>query len=562
VTNSYPRLQAPLPALRFEPEAFQLSDTRIMGRQSAGESFLRAAVEASSGEILLGFGPNPKSGEVFQSMVRNMDASVRALWTGSDDLRTFSRLGSIHMPDPSLAEQARLRVRAGSAAYSITGVTHTLSSLSAMRMLAEIPMAPIMPWDGLICTSCAVKSVIDQIFGAQDEYARWKFGTSQKLQRPEMPIIPLGVHADNFVFNEGTRSKARADIGVSDNEVVFLFFGRLSFHAKAHPFQMYTALEDAAHETGQKIVLLQCGWFSNEFIENAFKDGAARFSPGVRHLWLDGRKEDDRKTAWAASDAFLSLSDNIQETFGLTVIEAMAAGLPVIASDWDGYKDIVASGDSGYLVPTVAPETAVGDDLALKHVSGVLDYDRYIGSCSQMIAISQRELRHAITRLVRAPDLRRRMGASGRVRARLKFEWKEVLRQYQGLWAELRVRREKWQNDRKPQLRGRMAEQLPPFMLFSGYATHTLSGRARVRRVATPHTLADILDHPLFTFSKELIPGHDVLHGVLQHLPAGIEVRVSSLDEKFPEHVEMVRKSLAILAKFGMLEIDNDSNGD
>ncbi len=41
---------------------------------------------------------------------------------------------------------------------------------------------------------------------------------------------------------------------------------------------------------------------------------------------------------WQAADIFTSLSDNIQETFGLTPIEAMAAGLPSVVTDWDGYQ--------------------------------------------------------------------------------------------------------------------------------------------------------------------------------------------------------------------------------
>ena len=58
---------------------------------------------------------------------------------------------------------------------------------------------------------------------------------------------------------------------------------------------------------------------------------------------------------WSAADVFTSLSDNIQESFGLTPIEAMASGLPVLVSDWDGYRDTVTHGAEGLVVPTVMP---------------------------------------------------------------------------------------------------------------------------------------------------------------------------------------------------------------
>lgn len=548
--------QPALPALRFEPEAFQLSDTRIMGRQSAGEGFLRAAVNEPGDSVLLGFGPNPEAGRVFQSVVRQISPARRTAWTGSNDLRAFSAIGAMHLPDPSIAEQANLRVRAGTAAYSITGVTHTLSSVNAMRMLAAIPMAPIMPWDGLICTSRAVKSVVDRIFGVQDDYAKWKFGTSQRLQRPEMPVIPLGVHSGDLACTEDARRKSRSDLGISDDEIVFLFLGRLSFHAKAHPFPMYTALEAVARESGKRLVILQCGWFANDHIEKAFKDGARNFCPSIRHLWLDGRQEKDRKAAWAACDVFLSLSDNIQETFGLTLIEAMAAGKPVIATDWDGYRDMVRHGETGYLVPTIMPNPGTGDELALMHAAGTLTYDRYIGLTSQMVSLDQRALRTAISSLVQDPGLRIRMGEAGRLRAASEFEWKVVIRQYGELWSELRNRRMKAQAEQKPQLRGSMADQLGPFNLFSGYPTGQLAGSSRIRRAASTHSAGSLLAHPLFGLAKDLIPKADIIDKVLASLDRHDVVDVTALEREFPNDKSSLKKVIAVLAKMSLVEID------
>ncbi|MFN8927832.1 MAG: glycosyltransferase, partial [Rhodospirillales bacterium] len=158
-----------------------------------------------------------------------------------------------------------------------------------------------------------------------------------------------------------------------------LFVGRLSFHAKAHPFPMYVALEEAARQTRIQVHLIQAGWFASDFIEGAFKEGAARWCPSVGASFLDGRDADARADAWAAADLFVSLSDNIQESFGLTPVEAMAAGLPCVVSDWDGYKDTVRDGVDGFRVPTVAPPRGLGTDLALRFAAGIDDYDRYIG---------------------------------------------------------------------------------------------------------------------------------------------------------------------------------------
>ncbi|MBI3542646.1 MAG: glycosyltransferase, partial [Deltaproteobacteria bacterium] len=65
---------------------------------------------------------------------------------------------------------------------------------------------------------------------------------------------------------------------------------------------------------------------------------------------LDER-QDLHRAVWQAADIFCSLADNVQETFGLTPLEAMAAGLPQVVSDWNGYRDTVRHGVDGFRVP-------------------------------------------------------------------------------------------------------------------------------------------------------------------------------------------------------------------
>jgi len=183
-----------------------------------------------------------------------------------------------------------------------------------------------------------------------------------------MPVIPLGVDCDVFAQDAAAsadRVRLRQGLGIDVDDVVLLFVGRLSFHAKAHPLPFYVAAESAARRTGRRVHLIQAGWFANDIAEKEFRDGARALCPSVNAVFLDGRDEDVRRRIWRAADVFVSLSDNIQETFGLTPIEAMAAGLPVVVSDWNGHRETVEDGVHGFTIPTWMPVGGEGRRIAL-----------------------------------------------------------------------------------------------------------------------------------------------------------------------------------------------------
>ena len=150
-------------------------------------------------------------------------------------------------------------------------------------------------------------------------------------------------------------------------------------------------------------------------------------------ITYNGGGNNDKLKAFAAADIFCSLSDNIQETFGITPVEAMASGLPVIVSDWNGYKDTIRDGVDGYCIPTFMPESGNGIDLAIRYALEVDNYDMYIGNISNSISVSDSFLLKALYKLITNDKLRVEMGENGKKRVSDEFDWSKIIIKYH-LW--------------------------------------------------------------------------------------------------------------------------------
>jgi glycosyltransferase involved in cell wall biosynthesis len=429
--------------IRFEPDGYDLNRPWLLGRQSAGNGFLRAAVQGRGEGPVYGYTPLKASAQMFERMVRDFDPAAEPIWIhGEQPERIGQTRGVLYIADPTLTTFARVRLRVGPASYSLCGVTHTLASANMQQVLTELLSEAVMPWDALICTSTVALKSVQRVLEAQEDFLKWRFGPQVRLQPPQLPIIPLGVHCRDFDIGEDERHAARAKLGIAPDEVAGLYVGRLVYTGKAHPLPMFLGLQAAAERTRQKLVLILCGRAPTDNIEAAYLAGAAKYAPDVRLVRVDSRDDDARRSAWAAGDIFISLADGIQETFGLTPLEAMARGMPVLVSDYNGYRDTVRDGVDGFRVATWAPEAGMaGQTYALRHELAAITYDRYSWVVAAATSVEMAELVDRLTLLVEQPDLRRTMGLAGQARARELFDWAHVFRQYQALWADLNARR-------------------------------------------------------------------------------------------------------------------------
>lgn len=541
-------------AIIFEPDGYVLDGPRLMGRQAAGNAFLRAAISGRDGEPLACVTPNRASAEAFVRLVGSIDRKAETRWIRTGSLADLSAWGALYIPGPVLDQEAFLRLRLGPAAYSLIGVTHTTASKAAMEAIVALARAPVMPWDALICTSDAVVRTVREVLAAEHDYLAWRFGATVKPALPELPVIPLGVHAADFRFSAADRVRARKALKIADDEIAVLFVGRLSFHAKAHPHAMYAALEDVARTTGRKIALIQCGWFANDAIETTFKTGAKAFSPTVKALFTNGKDTTARNNSWAAADIFMSLSDNIQETFGLAPLEAMAAGVPVVVSDWDGYRETVRDGVDGFRVPTAMPAQGFAAGLALAFEAGTLNYDQYCAATCRLVSIDRDALVARLTELVADPDLRRRMGAAGAARAGEVFDWSHIYSRYRTLYDQLAELRAAF-GARVGAGPGSSPAFLDPSRSFGHYPTNAIDGRSLIAaRAAGTHSYGELARHALYNYLPEILPSEALAAAVIG-ATAESPVEVEEIARRIGVDVPSTITTVAILAKMGLVRV-------
>ena len=128
--------------------------------------------------------------------------------------------------------------------------------------------------------------------------------------------------------------------------------------------------------------------------------------PGI--VWIpEMLPREELRQLYSHAAAFCCPS--VYEPFGIINLEAMACGVPVVASAVGGIPEVVVDGETGVLVPVADDLTAFEHDLA-----------------------------DAINGLMAQPDLRARMGAAGRRRAVESFGWDAIAQATVDLYGSLR----------------------------------------------------------------------------------------------------------------------------
>ncbi|MDF2924931.1 MAG: glycosyl transferase family 1 [Paenibacillaceae bacterium] len=247
------------------------------------------------------------------------------------------------------------------------------------------------------CFSCVEHIIVNSRF-LQEEITRLVPEAGAKIR-----VIYPGVDTERFFSRwsgegERLRTEQLQQLGYPNKKII-LYVGRLVEYKGVH--HLLHAMQQIAQAMPDTVLVVVGGAFY----------GSKRTTAYVRRLHQLGRRlprhvlfvpyvpHKDVPQWFRLADVAVVPSPR-REAFGLVNVEAMATGVPVIAAEAGGMKEIVVQNETGLLIPV--------DALTAGIVGGV-------------------------SRLLADPSVQRRMGEAAGVRVREQFTWEQAAR----TWLEL-----------------------------------------------------------------------------------------------------------------------------
>lgn len=327
--------------------------------------------------------------------------------------------------DPAASSARSLRLRNFCSAKGkvppLLSIQHTLSvpvllDTHFRSWLSE----PTFACDSLVCGSksaqIAVRSILEHLKETQKECSA----------NFRVDVAPLPIDTDRF--HPGDRLLARKKFRFATNDFSCLYVGYLS-SLKADWVSILGTFASVVSTSKKKVQLLLVG-----ASDPAFAERVQSLQQQYPFLRVIGPVSADEKVLlYQAADLFFSPADTLNESYGLTPVEAMACGLPQLVSDWNGYRDTVVHGITGFRIDTLWQ-----DPYNTSSIWGVISDAADHLSVSQQVILDHHQLHLYLSTMISNDALVATLRSASRVLALRHFSLSAVNARYRELADELK----------------------------------------------------------------------------------------------------------------------------
>jgi starch synthase len=299
---------------------------------------------------------------------------------------------------------------AGHLAKLTYGIPHVMTSHS---------LEPLRPWKAeqlgggyaisSFCERTAIESA-DAVIAVSSRMREDVLAAYPSVQKERVVVIHNGIDASEF------RPDPRTDVltrhGVDPTAPYVVFVGRITRQ------KGIVHLLDAARHLEPRVGLVLCaGEPDTPAIRQEVEAKLAELK-GTRAgvVWIQAMLPRP-ELIQILSHAAAFVCPSIYEPFGIVNLEAMACGVPVVASAIGGIPEIVEDGRTGFLVPFTPDGSPLG---------APADPEGF----AKALALK-------LTQVIETPGLRGSMGEAGRARVEASFSWTSIAEKTASLYARL-----------------------------------------------------------------------------------------------------------------------------
>lgn len=237
-----------------------------------------------------------------------------------------------------------------------------------------------------------------RIVAVSESLRRLALATGVEASRLE--VIYNGI--DTEMFAPGSVRSLRGELGIDDDEVLIGAVGNVR-RSKDYAVLLKAAARLRSDSTRYRFVI--AGRATGPLFDDLIR---TRRELGLENVVTFAGFREDIAHLMQNLDVFVTTSSS--EGFSLTTVQAMACGVPVVATRSGGPEEIVEDGVTGLLVPTGSPDAVAG----------------------------------AIHALVAAPERRARLARAGRAAVQDRFRTAAMLDAYQALYQDCLARGRRW----------------------------------------------------------------------------------------------------------------------